>query len=374
MTDNAAKQKILIIDDEPLIRDLFTIFLEEKDYQVLTADNGNTGLEVAVTERPDLILTDLNMPESDGFSVINRIREMDLELPVIIISGAGSLDLAVKALRQGAWDYLIKPLQDMSILTHTIEKCLEKARLIRDNREYHMRLEELVNRRTKQLERRNHQLDISRRQIIGILSQAAEYRDFETGDHFLRVSEFSACIAENMGWDTESVSMIRLASPVHDIGKIGIPDSILLKEGKLTPEEWETMQKHTIFGKNILKSNKFVNTFIHDTGDEEDLELYGEKLIEIAANIALSHHERWDGTGYPLGLNGEEIPREARITAVADVYDALRSRRPYKEPWPEKESLDYISKEAGKQFDPEVVRIFMENIEEIHRIRETFNG
>ncbi len=374
MQQSSTKSTVLIIDDEPLIRDLFSIYLEEHEYNVITADNGQAGIEILDREKPDIILTDLNMPRSDGFDVLRQAHERDEELPVIVISGAGSLDAAVKALRQGAWDYLIKPLQDMSILLHTINKSLEKSRLLKENRRYREHLEELVQQRTKQLEMRNKQLDISRRQIIGILSQAAEYRDFETGDHFLRVSEYCACLAKGMGWTDEAVNQIKLASPVHDIGKIGIPDNILLKEGKLTPEEWEIMKNHTRYGSNILKSNKFVNFFTHkQSTDQEDFIEYGQRLIEIAANIALNHHERWDGTGYPLGLKAQNIPIEARITAVADVYDALRSHRPYKEPWSDEKTLTYISDEAGKQFDPEVVQVFLGSIDTIHKIRNAFS-
>ncbi len=373
MQEPSSTEKILIIDDEPMIRELFSIYLEEKGYNVVSADNGRTGLEMIESENPALVLTDLNMPHTDGYDVMKQAHEKDEDLPIVVISGAGTLDAAVKALRQGAWDYLIKPLQDMSILQHTIEKSLEKSRLLKENRRYRVHLEELVQERTQQLELRNKQLDISRRQIIGILSQAAEYKDFETGDHFLRVSEYCACIAEGMGWTEEMINHIKLASPVHDIGKIGIPDHILLKEGKLTPEEWEVMKNHTQYGNNILKSDKFVSFYIKNQSENgESLEEFGHQLIETAANIALNHHERWDGSGYPLGLKGEEIPIEARITAVADVYDALRSHRPYKEPWPHEKCLNYIESEADKHFDPQVVRVFLENIETIQEIRNTY--
>ena len=374
MQEPSSTEKILIIDDEPMIRELFSIYLEEKGYKVISADNGQTGLDMIESEKPDLVLTDLNMPHTDGYDVMKQAHEKDEDLPVVVISGAGTLDAAVKALRRGAWDYLIKPMQDMSILQHTIEKSLEKSRLLKENRRYRAHLEDLVQERTRQLELRNKQLNISRRQIIGILSQAAEYRDFETGDHFLRVSEYCACIAAGMNWTKEMINHIQLASPVHDIGKIGIPDNILLKEGKLTPEEWEVMKNHTQYGNNILKSNKFVNYYIKNQSEKgESLEEFGHQLIETAANIALNHHERWNGSGYPLGLKGEQIPIEARITAVADVYDALRSHRPYKEPWSHEKCLAYIKSESEKQFDPQVVRVFLENIETIQEIRNTYS-
>ena len=262
------------------------------------------------------------------------------------------------------------------MLQHTIDKSLEKSALLKENRAYREHLEELVFDRTRELGHRNRQLDMSRKQIIGILAQAAEYRDFETGDHFLRVSGFSACIARNLGWNEEDIHTIQLASPVHDIGKIGIPDGILLKHSKLTPEEWEIMKKHCEYGKGILTSNRYVNVFTRSNQNrslEEGLD-FDQKLIETAANIAYCHHEHWDGTGYPRGLKGAEIPREARVTAVADVYDALCSQRPYKEPWPEEKCLEFLKEKAGSYFDPEVVNSFISNLETIREIQDAFKG
>lgn len=372
MTEKTLQKKVLIIDDEPLIRQVFSFFLEDQGFEIFTADNGLTGIEICRKELPQIVLTDLRMPEADGLDVLKAVKELDPEIPVVVISGVNSLDDAINALRLGAWDYLIKPVRDLSILSYTIEKSLEKSALLKENRQYREHLEELVEVRTNQLQFRNEQLDLSRRQIIGILSQAAEYRDFETGDHFLRVSEFSACIARGMGWDKQEVNMIQLASPVHDIGKIGIPDHILLKKGRLTPEEWSIMKQHCRYGERILTSNRFVNFFTHTDEELEPDHVQketGQKLIETAANIALYHHEHWNGAGYPSGLKGEEIPVEARITAVADVYDALRSYRPYKEPWPEEKCLDLIREESGKQFDPEVVKIFLNNLDKIREIQ-----
>ena len=177
------------------------------------------------------------------------MRSKSDEIPIVVISGANSLNDAVQALRLGAWNYLIKPVQDLNLLGYTVSECLEKARLIKENRAYREKLEELVEARTRQLERRNRQLDLSRRQIIGILSQAAEYKDFETGNHFQRVSEMAAVMAKGLGWDEERVLNLQLASPVHDIGKIGIPDSILLKPGRLNDDEWHIMKEHCLFGR-----------------------------------------------------------------------------------------------------------------------------
>lgn len=365
--------KILVIDDEPVIRQVFQFYLEDSDFDVITAEDGEKGLEMFHEHLPQIVLTDLRMPKTDGLEVLKQIREFDVDLPVIVISGANRLDDAVQALRLGAWDYLIKPVQDLSILQHTIARSLEKASLIRENRQYREHLEELVRSRTDELEKRNRELDISRRQIIGILSQAAEYKDFETGNHFLRVAEYAACIARGLGLSREDVELIKLAAPVHDIGKIGIPDSVLLKKGKLDPEEWAKMQEHCRYGHRILTENKFIEAFINEENRISfNYELH-TNIIAKAANIALNHHEHWNGKGYPLGIEGEDIPLEARITAVADVFDALSSSRPYKEAWPVENCINYIKDGKGKQFDPDVVDVFLANIELIRAIRENIS-
>ena len=300
---------VLVIDDESIIRQVFTYYLEDREYIVLSACNGKEGMEIFDRENPDIVLTDLMMPEANGLEVLDHVSKKNPETPVVIISGANSLDDAVQALRLGAWNYLIKPVQDLNLLGYTVEECLNKAKLIRENRRYKEHLEELVRERTSQLEKRNHQLDLSRRQIIGILSQAAEYKDFETGNHFLRVSETAACIARKMGWEEEKVINLQLAAPVHDIGKIGIPDNILLKPGKLDEDEWIIMKEHCLFGKNILGSEQF----IRDLSEDSSLDIAEASflLMETAANIALSHHEYWNGKGYPMGLKGKDIPIEA---------------------------------------------------------------
>ena len=361
--------KILVIDDEPVIRQVFQYYLEDNDFEVITAEDGEKGLEMFHEHNPQIILTDLRMPKKDGLEVLKHIREHDIDLPVIVISGANRLDDAVQALRLGAWDYLIKPVQDLSILQHTIEKSMEKAELIRENRQYREHLEELVRSRTNELERRNSELDISRRQIIGILSQAAEYKDFETGNHFLRVAEYAACLARGLGLNKDEIELIKLAAPVHDIGKIGIPDNVLLKKGKLDKDEWAKMQEHCRYGHKILTENKFIEAFINEENRNALNDELQTNIIAKAANIALNHHEHWNGNGYPLGLKGEEIPLEARITAIADVFDALSSSRPYKEAWPVENCIDYIKEGKGKQFDPTIVDVFVDNVEMIRNIR-----
>ena len=207
--------KILVIDDESIIRQSFTYYLEDHGFLVIDAENGQIGIEKIGEENPDLILTDLRMPEKDGLDVLKYTRENFPETPVIIISGVNRIEDAVQALRLGAWDYLIKPVQDLTLLGYTVQKSLEKANLMRENRNYREHLETLVSERTAELEKKTRELEVSRRQIIGILSQAAEYKDFETGTHFLRVSEITGRIAIGLGWDPEAVNNIKLASPVR---------------------------------------------------------------------------------------------------------------------------------------------------------------
>lgn len=372
---NTANQPvILIIDDEPAIRQSYADYLEDKNYITLTAENGKQGLNIFSREKIDLVLIDLRMPEIDGLTVLSKINQTSPEIPLIVASGTGIVGDAIEALHHGAWDYLLKPIEDFSILDHTITSALDKARLQKENREYRKHLETLVTERTMELEKRNNQLEISRRQIIGILSQAAEYRDFETGNHFLRVSEYSACIALGLGWDVHKVRNIQLASPIHDIGKIGVPDGILLKKTNLSDAEKEIMKMHCVYGKNILTNNKFVEAFycIDELFNKYNKSYDDSSVISMAADIAMSHHEYWNGQGYPNGLKNEEIPIEARITTVADVFDALGSHRPYKDPWPETKCLDYIKKQSGKQFDPKNVEVFLDRIDIIREIKEKY--
>ncbi len=364
---------VLIIDDEESIRTSLGFFLEDCGYKVLTAGNGRVGIEIISAEKPDVVLTDLRMPEVDGLEVLKTASLICPDTPVIVISGTGRIQDVVEALHLGAWDYLLKPVEDLNVLSHLLTKAVDRVALIRENREYQRHLEDLVSQRTKELELTNQQLELSRRQIIAILSEAAEYRDFETGTHFLRVAAFCACIARSLGWDEEAVTCIELASPVHDIGKIGIPDHILMKNGPLDGDEWTEMKKHCQYGEAILRGRNLPAFFMKDGTGKGFLQNSTVcEMLENAANIALYHHEQWDGSGYPSGISGETIPIQARITAVADVYDAISSKRPYKEPWPRDKCVQYVRDQAGKMFDPEIVEVFLNNLETIYEIQNHY--
>lgn len=371
MTKKEHQYTILIIDDEAVIRETFRNYLEDYGYRIFTGENGETGIQLLEREIPDIVLTDLRMPGIDGFAVLRHCAERFPDLPVIVVSGTGRIQDVVEALHEGAWDYLLKPVDNMDVLLHIIRKATSRLEMLWENKRYQLHLEAEVARRTHELERSNHELEMSRKQVIRILSQAAEYRDFETGNHFMRVGSICACLARGMGWSAEDIACLELASPVHDIGKIGIPDHILLKQGPLEKKEWEEMKRHCEYGNAILMGKTIPDFFLSDIVGKVT-EQYGCSMLAHAANIALYHHERWDGTGYPSGLAGESIPVQARITAVADVYDAISSKRPYKEPWTEEVSLEYMRNQSGSQFDPAIIDVFFANIDTIRRIKEQY--
>ena len=356
---------ILIIDDEDGLRRSLCAYLEDQDHELLQAANGQQGLEAMRAALPDLdaVIVDLNMPVLDGYGFLEKAVAEAPELPIVVLSGVGVVDDALRAVRLGAWDYLTKPLGNLKVLDHTLANVMEKTRLIRENRAYQENLEALVRERTAELER-------TRRQIMHRLSRAAEYKDNETGHHVIRVGEIAAVLAQALGLGATDCANLRDCAPLHDIGKIGIPDEVLLKPGKLDPAEWKIMQQHCMFGCEILgpltsKEEAHSSCEQWDTKDRD-----GNELLDLARTLALLHHERWDGTGYPFGLSDEEIPLVARIVAVVDTYDALASERPYKKAFPEEKCLAIIRESAGSHFDPAVVEAFFRNVDAIRTIRQ----
>lgn len=364
---------ILVVDDEEPIRQTVRYYQEDNNYNVLEAENGRVGLQLFKQKKPDLVLVDLRMPEVDGLDVLAHITGQSPDTPVIIISGTGIIADVVEALHLGAWDYIIKPIEDMTVLLHAVNKALERARLIRENREYSQQLEEKVRIRTAQLEAANRELLETQLQIIRKLGKAAEYKDNETGRHVIRVSLYCGILAEALGLPPETVDLLYLCSPMHDLGKIGIPDNILQKPGSLDPGEWEMMKEHSDMGKDMLQplSGEDIVLYRKHTRIGEDI-LAGtdSPLLEMARKIAAYHHEHWDGSGYPYGLKGEEIPIEARIVTAADIYDALSSQRAYKEPFSEEKCQQIIRSFSGTLLDPAIVDEFFQNIDQILKIKE----
>ncbi len=520
-------QKILVIDDEPMIRQVFTAFLQQWGYQALEAENGRQGVALFERERADVVLTDLDMPEMSGLEVLAYIHDRSPDTPVVIISGVGQLDDAVQSVKLGAWDYLTKPIGNMAVLENTISRCLERVRLVRENKMYQRHLEDEVARKTEELRRKNialgqevierkqqeeevcrlnahleeivdasgrlfmyttvrdllagvlrtmhrllrvnmgrisqeasavassfaalredeqtrlicgegvyshcdgchpsavlpeeleHRLSRILRQgasafsesdylgylrssggvecilyldnctrvaeadrrllriylnniasaidaillqeeiintqkeVVITLGEVIETRSQETANHVRRVAEYSYLLAKKYGLSEQEARLLRFASPMHDAGKIGIPDAVLNKPGKLTSDETHVMHGHTTMGFDILRKSQ-------------------REILKIASIVAHEHHERWDGSGYPRGLAGENIHIFGRIVALADVFDALGTARCYKAAWPLDQVLAKIRHERGAHFDPRLVDLLFDFLPDFLEVRELY--
>jgi putative two-component system response regulator len=357
---------VLIVDDNPINREILVDFVESMGLNSTTAENGISAL-ARIREPPaDLLLLDIMMPEMDGHSVLACIKgEADLQdIPVIMISALDDFDLVARCLELGAEDYMIKPF-NTAVLRVRINTALERRRLRRREREY-LRL---IERHSLDLEARVQdqirRLSVTHFETIFAMSKLAESRDPETGEHIARIREYCKTLSQNLMGIPEYASTIDqtfldvlyAAAPLHDIGKVGIPDRILLKPGKLTPEEFTVMKTHTTIGAMTLRS----------VAEQHP----GNALMTMGIQIAEHHHERWDGKGYPHGLAEEEIPLAARILALGDVYDALTSRRVYKEAFSHDKSCSIILAEQGAAFDPRIVEVFRRVQGEFQAIRES---
>lgn len=361
----ATNNRILVIEDQAEIRQLIAHILESQGYKTKTAENGLDGLFIIEQWRPDVITVDLNMPIMGGHEFIEKSVKKWPEIPIVVVSGIGAVDQAVEALRLGAKDFITKPIENLSLVKNTLDKAIETAELKRQNRDYQLNLEHKVEQRTRELEE-------IKKQLLYSLGKSAEYRDNETGRHVIRVGKISGLLGAAMGMEQALAKTFAEAAPLHDIGKIGISDTILLKPGRLSTEEWETMKNHCEIGCDILRPY----TYARDQKifePEEIIQLADDldslTILEMAMVIAFSHHEKWNGEGYPCNLSGEQIPLISRIVAVVDVYDALGSERPYKKRMPEEMCQNIIQEGSGEHFDPQVVQVFFDNIESIKAIK-----
>lgn len=345
---NEKEAKILIIDDN-----LANIMLLEKMLKIYGYTNTKTStdsrqvLKIYTEWNPDLILLDLKMPFLDGFQVLEQLNEIKGEdyLSIIVVTAQNDKKNLLKALDLGAKDFIGKPFDHSEVMMR-IRNMLEMRLLHNQVIENNRILEEKVKERTEELQ----DLQI---ELIQRLVKAAEFRDNDTGSHINRIGLYTSELAKLVGISKYCCNLLHHASMMHDIGKIGIADEILLKPGKLNAEEWVKMKLHTIKGAQILTGSTF-------------------EIIKMGEKIALTHHEKWDGSGYPNGLKGEEIPLVGRITALCDVFDALLSKRPYKEPWPLDKVLAEIKKGSGNHFDPSLVCIFLDSLPIFLDIKEKY--
>ena len=343
---------ILVTDDDLWQQKLIEVTLSGMGYRIITAADGEKALSLVIEHMPDVILLDIQMPKKNGFEVLTELKrnEATRGIQVVMVTGSDENEARARALELGADDFLMKPV-DRVLLKARIQSSVKLKAYYDHLKSYQQDLEAEVNQKTRQLHEAFEHLKESSLETIYRLARAAEFKDEDTGDHILRMSHSSEALAEGMGFDKKQRDMILYASPMHDVGKIGIPDRILLKPGRLDPEEWEIMRNHTIIGARILEGSS-------------------SEILQHAEIIALSHHEKWDGSGYPQGLKGKEIPLAGRIVAVADVFDALLSVRPYKKAFPVDEALAILKDGRGVHFDPDVLDIFfsrLDRIMEIHR-------
>lgn len=329
--------RILIVDDEEDNVQLVRRILEADGFTEIRSTNDPREVADRVEDfDPDLIMMDIVMPHMSGHEVLHRLREPDLHdpsRPVLVLTSDHSRQAQREAWQAGSKDYVTKPLSPSEVRMR-VRNLIETRLLHLELKQHNDLLEHRVQERTAELEE-------ARLQVLFRLARAAEYRDDETGQHTRRVGRSAAKIARALGLDSGDVARIRMAAPLHDVGKIGIPDSILLNCGKLSEEEFEVMKTHCSIGADLLASE-------------------GVPLLDLAAEVALSHHERWDGKGYPGSLGEEDIPVSGRIVAVADTFDALTHARPYKEAWSVEAAMEEIDGEAGRAFDPDVVEAFHE--------------
>ncbi len=340
MLTELKKQKILIVDDIPTNIKILVETLQDT-YEIFFATNGLKALEIVESDPPSLILLDIMMPDMNGYDLFKKLRAKDItkNIPIIFITAMGDEEDEKYGFELGAVDYIIKPFKPAIVKTR-VKTQLELGR----HRNY---LEDLVDERTIELQK-------TQKEIVERLSRASEFRDNETGQHIKRLSHYCALLGSKIGMSKNKQDLLFYASSMHDVGKIGIPDRILLKPGRLTPDEWEIMKTHTTIGADLL------------TGSNSE-------LLKMASHIALTHHEKWDGSGYPQGLKGDKIPLEGRIVAICDMFDALTSERPYKKAWPVEESVSEIKNAGSIYFDKKLVNEFEEILSDVLILKKRFS-
>jgi putative two-component system response regulator len=349
-----ARANMLIVDDDPAIHRMIGRIFRRHAIDLHSAYGGPQALEHIQSKPTDLILLDLSMPGMDGFDVANQIKDDPdwQHIPIIIITGRDEADIMARALGECADDFITKTADPSEIIAR-VNYHLKRKRILdqlhHDQRQCH----DIISLKTSQLALTLQRLKDASLEVIWRLTAASEYRDNETGQHIKRMSHYAAAMAQKMGLKKKTIDTLLYAAPMHDIGKIGIPDAILLKPGPLDEDEWVVMKSHATMGANILSGSTI-------------------GFVKMGEIIALTHHEKWDGSGYPKGLEGRSIPLIGRIIALADVFDALTSRRPYKEPFSIEKANRIIAEGKGRHFDPDIVEVFFSIPETILEIKNRF--
>lgn len=351
--------KILIVDDEVYIREILSRWLTKDGYDCLTAANGEEALTTLARSRVSLMISDIMMPGISGLELLATAKEQYKDLAVIMATAVDDRQVGTQALELGAYGYVIKPLDRNEVLIN-VANGLHLRRLEMENRRHREELEQLVEERTRKLQETirklqdtEQELSISREETIQRLAMAAEFRDDETALHTVRMGSFCQILAIQAGLSASECELIRTAGPLHDVGKIGTPDNILLKPGKLTAEEFEIIKKHSEIGHRLLSNSR-------------------SAMLEKGAIIAWTHHEKFNGNGYPRGLAGEDIPVEGRIAAVCDVFDALTSDRVYKKAYPIDKAIEIMVEGRGSHFDPVLLDLFLNSMDDVLAVKDEY--
>jgi putative two-component system response regulator len=351
--------RVLVVDDEEPIRRMLHRLLVRSGYACVTAADAIEARNALQMDEFQLVLTDMDMPGVSGLDLIMQLAHDEPDIATVMVTGLDDTKLAHAALEMGAYGYIIKPFESNEILIN-VANALRRRSLEIENRNHRQRLESMVRDRTAELwnaiarlEQTEQELRVSQEDTIQSLSIAAEFRDDETARHIERMSHYCELLGTALGWDAGRARQLRVASQMHDVGKIGISDNILQKPGKLSPEEFEAMKRHAEIGYRILSGSN-------------------SELLKLAATIARTHHERIDGTGYPRALKGDEIPIEGRIAAIADVFDALTSNRVYKRAFPLGKAIEIMREGQGTQFDSGLLDLFLNSMDKVLRIRDQF--
>lgn len=341
MNENDAP--VLIVDDDKFVLGFISELFKEFGYKSVATDNPIDALKIFKRQEFGTVLTDIKMLGLSGIELLHKIRDIDPDIPVILMTAHAELDTAIEAVQKGAFDFVCKPFRAEHLM-NCIKKSLRHYKALQAEKHYKSLLETAVRSRTEELSRVLTELTSLNREIIQRLATVAEFRDTDSATHFSRISLYANKITEAIGFESDYVETITLASKLHDIGKIAIPDNILLKPSSLTSSEWEIMKGHTTIGGRILSGSP-------------------HKILQVAASIALNHHEKWDGSGYPQGLKGEDIPLEGRIIIVCDQYDAIRSIRHYKKSFTHEDTLKILMEGDGRtkpsDFDPNILEAFL---------------